>query len=483
MPKHNIIRACSRPLWFLSLLTSVSLPVSAYAEASNDELLKQLKQMQSRMEEMQKEMNKMKGELAQSKSQPKVSDKVSQRVAEDIKKDIKSGKLKLTDAKTKSPESDVKITMVPAPKFETADGAYSFKVGGFVQTDAGMFNDDKKDHPDGTQFRRARLNVSGTIAKDWNYKFENDFGLATSVVTDAFIEYTGFAPVTVMVGQFKEPFMLENLTSDLFTSFIERSSAVAFAPDRQIGAQVMTYGDAPVIGAWTAAVGGFGANGSVASTDDESKDATARITFAPFSAATEVLHFGAAGSYRVPDRATNNMTFQSRPETRLTSSQIVSTGAISSLESTRLLGLEAAGVYGPFSLQSEYIAAEVDRKGALATQDFYSYYVEASYFLTGESRAYNAKKGIFDRVKPKWNFNPSEGNWGAWQVAARWSDINLNDSVIKGGDMKDVTLGLRWIPHPNLSFMLNYIKVNSDNKAVVHNDDPDVWMLRAQFDF
>lgn len=449
-----------------ALLLGWAPATPALAQSSDDAMMKQLKSMQSRMEEMQREMNKLKAEMAKSKSQSKAAEKLVE--------DIKAAKAK--------PENDVKISLVPAPKFETADGAYSFKVGGFAQFDAGMFGDDKKDHPDGTQIRRARLNVSGTIAKDFNYKIENDFGLGTSVITDAFIEYTGFAPVSLMVGQFKEPFGLETLTSDLFTTFIERSSIFAFAPDRQLGAQVSTYGDSP-LGAWTVAAGGFGANSTVSSTDDESKDATARLTLAPIASATEVLHFGVAGSYRVPDRASNAMRFQSRPESRLTSAQLVDTGSITNVDNTKLLGLEAAAVWGPFSLQSEYMLADVNRKTGLADQTFDGYYVEASYFLTGESRNYVAKQGKFDRVKPKGNFNPSEGNWGAWQVSARYSDLDLNDSVIAGGDMKDVTLGLRWIPHPNLSFMLNYIKVNTDNHAVVHDDDPDVWMIRSQVDF
>jgi len=478
-----MIQPFTTRLLLLSLLTSVSLPVTAYAEADSAAMMKQLKEMQSRIEEMQREMNKMKGELAKAKTSSGASDRVTQRVAEDIKKDIKSGKLKLTETKIKAPESDVKISMVPAPKFETADGAYSFKIGGFVQTDAGVFNESRRRQPTGTQFRRARVNVSGVMATDWSYKFENDFGLGTSLVTDAYLEYTGFKPISLMVGQFKEPFGLETLTSDLFTNFMERASNVAFAPDRQIGAQVSSYGEMPVIGNWTLAGGVFGANASVNSTDTESKDVTVRATIAPIATSTRLVHLGVAGSYRQPDRAAKTMTFQSRPESRLTSTQAVTTGAISNVQATNLLGLEAAAVWGPFGLQSEYMTAHVDRKAGFASQDFSGWYAEASYFLTGESRAYNTKKAVFERVKPMWNFDPANGYWGAWQVAARYSDLNLNDDVIHGGRMKNGTLGLRWIPHPNLSFMLNYVRVNTDEFASSADDDPQVWMLRAQFDF
>src|SRR5690606_794783 len=123
------------------------------------------------------------------------------------------------------PESDVKISMVPAPKFETADGAYSFKVGGFGQLDAGMFSNDRRDYPNGANIRRARINASGTIANDWGYKLEYDFSPNASsggaAITDAYVEYTGFKPVKLTLGQFKEPFSLEELTSDLFVTFME----------------------------------------------------------------------------------------------------------------------------------------------------------------------------------------------------------------------------------------------------------------------
>lgn len=445
-----------------------SLAAGPVDAADTDAMMAQLKAMQAQMERMQKEMNALKKELAATKTQAKASQKAAE--------EVKAAKL------STKPESDVRITMTPAPKFETADGAYSFKLGGFAQVDAGMFNDDRRDHPDGTNVRRARLSASGTIARDFNYKIENDFAGNASALTDAYLEYAGFKPVSIMAGQFKEPFGLETLTSDLFTTFMERASPVAFAPDRNIGLAVSTRGESD-IGFWTAAIGGFGAGTGVAGTDDEARDLTARLTLAPVAEGRRVLHFGIAGSHRIPDSATDAMRFQSRPETRLTSAQAVDTGNITFVEDVNLLGLEAAGVEGPFSLQGEYMRANVNRRAGLADQEFDGYYVEASYFLTGESRNYVPGQGKFDRVKPKWALNPSENAWGAWQIAARYSNLDLNDSVVRGGEMKNVTLGLRWIPNANLSFMANYIRAHTGRSATTPYDDPDMFMLRAQFDF
>jgi len=421
------------------------------------------------MASMQKEMERLKTQLAQNKTQAAKVEKI----AAEIKQ-------------PKPPESDVKITMSPAPKFETADGAYSFKVGGFAQVDAGTFQDDRKDHPDGTNVRRARLSVSGTIAKDFNYKIENDFAGNASGLTDAYLEYTGLKPVSFMVGQFKEPFGLETLTSDLFTDFVERASTNLFSPDRRIGAMISANGELAPIGFWTASLGGFGSGtASTGSTDDEAHDITGRLTWAPIAGKTEALHFGIAGSHRIPDASTDSFSFSSRAENQLSSSSSdlsVNTGTITNVDSVNLLGLEAAAVYGPASVQGELVRASVNRNTGIEPT-FGGYYVEASYFLTGESRNYNAATGRFDRVKPKWPVNFKDGNYGAWQVMARYSDLDLNDKTFHGGELRDTTFGIKWLPNSNVMITANYIMSNSDSFSVTPNDDPKIWILRTQFDF
>jgi phosphate-selective porin OprO and OprP len=448
--------------------------VGSPAFADDEAMMRQLKAMQAQMNQMQTEMNRLQKELAETKAQHKAANKL----VEDTK---------LAKA---NPANDVKISMVPAPKFETADGNYSFKVGGFAQVDGGVVKDDRRDHTDGTNIRRARLNVSGVIAKDFKYKIENDFAGNVSALTDVYLEYAGWEPVSLMVGQFKEPFGLETLTSDLFTTFIERSSTTVFSPDRKIGVQVASYGTLEPLGSWTAALGGFGSGTNTpGSTDDEARDITGRLTLAPFASKTEVLHFGVAASHRVPDQSTTlneTVTLSARAENNLSNAAADASvsSAVTFVDDMDLFGLEAAGVYGPFSLQAEYVDLSIQRNNALPDVNFGGYYVEASYFLTGESRNYNAKQGRFDRVAPKWQFSPKEGQWGAWQIAARQSYLDLSDGTFRGGEMRNTTLGLRWIPHSNLSLTANYIMSHvNDSSVAVNNEDPDIFIMRAQFDF
>lgn len=448
------------------------LAVKPVHAASDEEMMRQLKAMQAQMAEMQEKMNSLQKELDKTKAEAKSAHKV----AEDVKEKMPV-----------KPESDVKITMMPAPKFETADGAYSFKVGGFAQIDAGSFSDDRRDRPNGTNIRRARVNASGVIARDFRYKAEYDFAGNATNITDVYLEYAGFDPFSLMVGNFKEPFGLETLTSDLFTTFLERATPFAFSPDRRIGAQASVYGLTDPIGAWTATLGAFGSTvSSTTSTDDEAFDITGRITLAPIAEKTEVVHLGVAASHRIPDSATDSFSFSSRAENQLSTATpdlSVNTGTITNVDSVNLLGLEAAGVYGPFSLQGEYVIADVNRRAGLFEPEFDGYYVEASYFLTGESRNYVAKQGKFDRVTPKWQFSMKEKQWGAWQLSARYSVLDLNDNPFNRGELKDITLGLRWIPQANVTLTANYIISDTDIYAVTPNDDPELFIVRAQFDF
>lgn len=469
------------------------LLAAAPAFADDEAIMEQLRAMQAQIAQMNGEISTLKKELSSAKEQVETARKQAASAEKTAAGAREAAALspaagKASAAPKEASGSDVKFTLSPGPKFETADGEYSFKLGGFAQIDAGAFSDDRRDHPDGTTVRRARLSASGVIAKDFNYKIENDFAGNASALTDVYLQYTGLDPVAVTIGQFKEPFGLETLTSDLFTSFVERAASHAFSPDRKIGVALSAYGRGD-IGAWTAAGGFFGAGTGTASTDDEAKDFTGRLTLAPIAEKTEVLHFGIAGSHRIPDAAavtgagTDVYRVSSRPETALTSSQAVDTGNMAGVDSVNLLGLEAAAVWGPFSAQGEYVLADVERRSGLSDPTFSGYYAEISYFLTGESRNYDAKAGRFDRVRPLNPFSLSKGGWGAWQVMARMSNLDLTDAGINGGEMNNMSLGVKWYPHSNVALLANYIKVDTNATAVTPGDDPDVWMLRTQFDF
>ena len=112
---------------------------------------------------------------------------------------------------------------------------------------------------------------------------------------------------------------------------------------------------------------------------------------------------------------------------------------------------------------------------------FWGAYTQLSYVLTGEVRPYNKTNGIYTRVVPDKPFKPGSG-WGAWEVAGRWSTIDLTDKDVLGNHLQDLTLGLNWYLNKNTKFQFNYIHpiLNSAVSGVSH---ADLFAVRAQLDF
>ncbi|GER08753.1 porin [Iodidimonas muriae] len=362
---------------------------------------------------------------------------------------------------------------------------FSFQVGGRLQLDAAAYDaeQDGNEFGNGTRVRRLFLDVRGSVYEHWNYRFQYDFarpgGSDTSArgIRDAWIQYTGFSPA-ITVGQFKEPFGLEHLASSLHTTFIERGLTNAFTPDRRIGIGLSDNGQH-----WTYAVGAFGetAEGDVASEGNEGWDITGRVTYTPVNGDGKVVHLGLAGRQHTPEDSTNSLRFRERPESNVTDVRLIDTSTLNDVEDIQFLGLEAAAVFGPLSLQGERVDTQVSRDSGADDLDLSAWYAYASLFLTGESRPY--KNGVFDRIKPK--STVGKGGIGAWEVALRYSEADLTDGSVIGGEEENLTLGVNWYATQNIRFAANYIKVLELDRPGSQYDDEklDSVVLRAQIDF
>jgi phosphate-selective porin OprO/OprP len=172
-----------------------------------------------------------------------------------------------------------------------------------------------------------------------------------------------------------------------------------------------------------------------------------------------LLHVGVAGSYRADFRP-DNLRFRARPETGF-GPRTVDTGADIVAEDLLMLGAEVAFVWDRFSAQGEYMWVDV----SAPTQGdpvYTGWYVQASYLLTGECKTYEKGKGVFGRVKPCRPFfcdTCCAKGPGAWEVAARFSTLDLNDGdpVVRGGEQWDATFGVNWYVNNSVRVMLNYV--------------------------
>jgi len=277
------------------------------------------------------------------------------------------------------------------------------------------------------------------------------------------------------VGQFAEPFSLEEKTSSRFSTFMERSLPNAFVPGRNIGAMLFS----PFLHKrMTGAVGvfrdtdDFGGNGT---SGDGEYNETVRVTGLPWyqRKGEHLLHLGASFSHRNSNN--DQLRIQERPEAHL-ASHFVDTGTFTA-KTMDLYGAESALVLGPLSLQGEYVTALTNAK-ASGDPRFGGFYFYGSYFLTGEHRPYNRELAVFSRVRPKRDFLGPKRGPGAWEVAVRYSTIDLSDELINGRELYDITVGLNWYLNPHLRWMWNYIFTDLNSVGNAH-----ILATRFQVDF
>lgn len=357
-------------------------------------------------------------------------------------------------------------------RVESADGRFAFQVGGRVFSDLALIDDDVTDVGDGAEFRAARLYITGKLYGDWAFKNQIDFAGNGVSLKDVYISYTGLQPVVVTLGNVKEPFSLEELTSSRFNSFMERALPNAFSPGRNLGVKITTGGAHASFGA---GVFGDGIDSGGGVGNDSDLSVTGRATIAPLAEAGRVLHLGLSATYRSNNDG-GTLTIAQSPEANQ-SVDFVDTGALSAVEDFWTVGPEFALVYQEVSLQAEYLLTRIKRGVDIAGTNqpdlsFDGWYVSASWFPTGESRNYVAKAGKFDRIMAQ----------NAVELALRYSTINLNDANVAGGEERNWSFGFNYTFHPQVRAMLNY--VHADIKGGIAGDeDVNIVQARFQIDF
>ncbi|QWF71311.1 porin [Methylomonas paludis] len=454
-----------------------------------------------------------------------------------IKEDLalKTNELKAIDEHLKDPTEGKLHIDEKGIKFESKDGNFDMAITGRMQVDSqsnvsgldgvGSSKVAKTDQPsDGANIRRARLGLEGSFYKDYEYKFEYDFsrgnGTVAAGITDAYINWKGYDPFGLKVGSFKEPFSLEEATSNRWTTFIERNMAVNSFSDNPNAYKTglgLNYAQPrwtaagafltePVGGGWaynSSLNGGY--NSAAASSaysningnqnrsngsGDTGWELTGRVTTLPwFEDKNKFVHLGASGSQRQVNNnydasgnlASGGMTFNATIDGNVDRTSVLNTGSLTNIAGKNAahrvnkitrFGGEGAVVYKSLSAQAEYIQTDVSGIG-YTNESLNGYYGFVSYFLTGESRTYKAKTGAWDRIKPNSNFSTHGGGWGAWELAAGYDYLNLNSGVIHGGRASTGKFGINWYPMSHVKLMANlihYLNVDTADINVVKAD-------------
>ena len=355
-------------------------------------------------------------------------------------------------------------------KVQTEDGKFKFRVGGRIQADWNVFKEDQTRLGDGLELRRARLKAQGTMYNNFVYKLEANFETdGITNVTDGWIAYTGFKPfglpLILTAGHQKVPFSQQSMTSSNWQVFQERSLQDSFIDNpatgrRRLGFVARTYGER-----WLLSSGVFGEGIGYPDESNENFGTATRLLFYPLIEKRKGLTFGGAIYYRdwkrnaAPGDSAGDLKFAARPEAHISGAKLIDTGWLFNVDDMIMYNFEATGVLGSFHAQGEYTGSSVRRRGN-SDLSFGGWYVQAGYFLTGEQRNYDRQSGKYKRITPK--AMVGEGGIGAWEVAARYSEMDLTSKDISGGKERNVTLGLNWWLNRSLMLRFNYVYANTD---------------------
>lgn len=370
-----------------------------------------------------------------------------------------------------APAATVDASPTKGIRITSDDKQHALRISGRLHLDSAFFDEDVTPFENDTIVRRGRLAVKAKLYGDWRFLYDYDFSAKSDYrLKGAWVRYDGFRPLKIWLGNVQEPLSLEELTSSNKITFMERATITAFTPSYHLGVLLTSYGEN-----WSAAGGYFEETVSEQKTDRISSGwgTAGRLTFSPVHEKRRAVHLGISAEYREPN--SNTVRYSARPESKATDNRLVSTRTVRNVSDTLIYGLEGALIQGPWSLQAEYMQARVQRTSGpdLAFDGWYAF---ASWFVTGENRRYNRKNGSFKQIRPK---HP----YGAWELAARYSRIDLSDQDIQGGEQDDITLGVNWYPNRNLRVMANYVLVKADPNRRGDVDEPRILQFRAQYHF
>jgi phosphate-selective porin OprO and OprP len=409
------------------------------------------------------------------------------------------------------------------PTIATADGNFKFAIRSVVQFDAAHYSESPRtaanDLGSGTNFRRARLGVEGTAWKDWNFGLWGEFGGSggeSAILNQAYLEYAGWKPfglgepIRFRIGAWATPSGLEDATSNTEELFLERAAIAELVRGFATGDGRTGVGATARGSRWYASALLSGKVVGVPSTPelDQQSGFAARVAFNPIHGADYDVHIGAniQGILNPADTtagpvSTRAVRLQERPELRVSGIRLVDTGAIAS-DGLTAYGLEGGGSWRNFYAAGEWYKVDVNREAvppAVSAFDpsFSGWYVQGAWAITGEHHGWTNANGGFVGIRPAKPFDRSKGTWGAWEIAARYSVLDLNDHAgvfgkaapaggIRGGEQKITTVGLNWYPNSVVRFLLDYqwADVTRLNAAGANiGEDVNVVSFRTQYAF
>ncbi len=331
---------------------------------------------------------------------------------------------------------------------------------------------------DGGEVRAFRIGAVGTLnfKRPWGYTvfvasraYSKGFDAITSdslVLFDLRLDIPLSDTLTLGLGKQKEPISMERVTGGLSLPIQERSSpADGFFPSRNVGAVLSGTGfDRRV--SWATGVFNDWLDASQ-SFDESATQVVGRLTGLPFVSGDESNLFHLGLGLRHTD-AKEGIRYRATPEFYQAPAYVDTGEDRLEADSALTWDLEASWRWGPLWVASEYIQSHVQAP-LRGDPVFKGYSVTASWILSGEMRSYDRRNGTFGPVVLS---RPVDlGGIGSWEVALRYSRLDLSEQAVTGGDMEVYSLAVNWTATSMLRATLNYRHIVLDRGGLVGRSD------------
>ncbi len=339
-----------------------------------------------------------------------------------------------------------------------------------------------------TEFRGDRFILSGKILgfreNPWRYMISANFnGLDApeGKTSFEFIDWNIEIPFGkkagwLTVGKQKEGVGHEYVAPGTQLPWTERGTGVpAFVRQRNIG---IRYSNSIMKQRMTYTIGAFNNYWDTGNTfKDNGTQITSRVTALPiYTSDRNLVHVGVG--YRYTSDTKGTLSYKAKPEAN-SAPFYLNTGAIDATGANTLM-LEAIGVRGPFTLMAEYMNAFVS--GTLTSNASLTYWqIGGSWFITGENRKYNKNNGNLGKLLPKKAFDFSKDSGpGAFELGMRYTQTDMTDGNIIGGQFNRFTTALSWYPNAHFRLEATYGKGSLDRNELIGKTD--FWQFRLQFE-
>jgi phosphate-selective porin OprO/OprP len=454
------------PVLLAAVLTGVFLPTPAHAQSrpSTDprdreiELLKtEIKQLEGRVDALQGIDQRV---------------KVIDRKLE-VQQEVQQQKV-LEMPIVKASDQGFSFSSPPDPHSDQP--AYKINLGGIIQIDGRFFTSGADKDVSSTFFlNRVRPILSGTVGKYYDFNITPDFGQGRVTLQDAYLNMAYFKEAQIQAGKYKAPLDLERLQSDRDILFSERSEIQNLVPNRDTGIEL--HSDSLFGGRLTyqaALMNGVPNNTASDTTDldtNDGKDFVGRIFVLPFKLTENEwlkgLGFGFGGSYGDERNGTISVYRTYGMSTWFSYNKgVTASGLRARIEPQlyyywRSFGLMAEYAQDKHSLNLFTTVGSNPFKRLINRTDTFTdtgYFVQGSWLLTGEDASYGW-------LKPRHPFDPRNGSWGAWEVAARISNVAAQTRQFQLGfanpslsskEATEWTLGVNWYLSHNVKWQFDY---------------------------